>query len=105
MVSPAVKVPVPVGTSPRHSALPFAGIVASLWVARSGCQPVQLRADGLCSVALVTFERPPRRFPDIQLTGPLSHDAEIHDIYHLVWVWRDSEEVGCGAAATRPGRW
>lgn len=29
MVSPAVKVPVPVGTSPVHSALPFAGIAAS----------------------------------------------------------------------------
>jgi hypothetical protein len=29
MVSPAVNVPVPVGTSPFHSALPFAGIMAS----------------------------------------------------------------------------
>jgi len=29
MVSPAVNVPVPVGTSPCHSALPFAGISAS----------------------------------------------------------------------------
>jgi hypothetical protein len=26
MVSPAVNVPVPVGTSPFHSALPFAGM-------------------------------------------------------------------------------
>src|ERR1039458_7091307 len=30
MVSPAMNVPVPVGTSPVHSALPFAGIAASL---------------------------------------------------------------------------
>jgi hypothetical protein len=29
MVSPAVNVPVPVGMSPFHSALPFAGIAAS----------------------------------------------------------------------------
>src|ERR1700676_1708398 len=31
IVSPAVKVPVPVGTSPFHSALPFAGIATSLF--------------------------------------------------------------------------
>jgi hypothetical protein len=29
MVSPAVNVPLPEGTSPFHSALPFAGIAAS----------------------------------------------------------------------------
>src|SRR3979490_2879120 len=36
MVSPAVKVPAPVGRSPLHSALPCAGIVASwLGISRS----------------------------------------------------------------------
>jgi hypothetical protein len=33
IVSPAVNVPVPVGMSPFHSALPFAGIVVSSSVA------------------------------------------------------------------------
>src|ERR1700722_10501294 len=32
MVSPAVNVPVPVGTSPCHSALPFAGMSPSLFI-------------------------------------------------------------------------
>src|ERR1700688_4244250 len=43
IVSPAVNVPVPVGTSPFHSALPFAGIATSLlhWTRHYGSREPQ----------------------------------------------------------------
>jgi hypothetical protein len=49
IVSPAVKVPEPVGTSPRHSALAFAGIGTSTWLVCGGLVTVQLRPGRLCS--------------------------------------------------------
>src|SRR5260370_27207846 len=49
MVSPAVNVPVPVGTSPLHSAVPFAGMVASSLGVVLGCLTVQLSRERRCS--------------------------------------------------------
>ena len=98
MVSPAVKVPVPVGTSPFHSALPFAGIATSLlqWTRHSGL----LEANQVCAPVL-----PCRSGMSYSVPGPGLHcrvglDAIEHSVVpadRLSPATRDRLENGVGA--------